>query len=832
MEPARTLVPPGPAVEDGCMAQRASHATAGLIALLAILGASAALLYFIPGSEVSADGAAFDRGAPADDRPSVALAGIGEVGTELPESPGDARTALSGAAAAPQLPATVGWTGIVTDRNTGRPIEGAEVTLVAGDCRVAGTTDPRGRVHLEWPVDTAAQLEVDHPGHVGARRPAVELGVELEIALAPSGGIDGSLAGDVLGVAGTVVRLWSFAGSRYRGEPEFVVEADAAGRFTFDDLEPGDYAVGVAHAHAPLLFETGVFVVEGERTELALTLNSGTVLAGRVQIAGTPEPIAGASVSVRPQRQGASESVEELATRVATTGVDGRFQVWGLTVGPAELVIRAPWGARLRARLDLSAAEPDAERTFQISAPASLAGQVVTADGTPAALAHVSIAREADARGLEWAEVLPADGKETGVLVTTCDGSGMFAFEAVPSGTMLLLAAYPAGERSDASQPVFQRIRLTPREARANIIITLAAGLPIGGVVTDPDGTPIDGVSVAVEARSGRSWSEWGTATTDAGGRFQAGPVPAGSALLTLEKIGFERARVRVTVDAQGTTPDEFELVPAISLSGWLVDRYGFAVRGGGVVASSTPPSPGARPTTRFDRADEYGRFEFERLFPGEWTLKPWASGWVSANPNPVLVHVPEDSFRVLEMEPAPRIERSSVTGELVLRGTGAAVEGLRFNGVNGGSVAIEGTRFRVTGMASGRARIIARAKGLESVYFDAVDLAPGVQLDLGRREVRRTSAVEVAVVDKQGRALTRARVYLFILPAEKGGWGHGDRVIRLRRRSGGTYRHESVARYAWRLRVTHAGKQVWSKVVRIAKVRERIRVVMQTARK
>ncbi|MEE8469251.1 MAG: carboxypeptidase-like regulatory domain-containing protein [Planctomycetota bacterium] len=733
------------------------------------------------------------------------------------------------------------FSGRLLDARSGSAVVGAVLRLVDGEREAHATSAEDGSFTLTWPAGTPAALEIAHPGYVDQRRPRVELAPGLEIVLVPSGSIEGRvLSGRGVDLAAGEVGLWVHNGLRALGDVLQETSIDAAGRFGFGDLAPGLYTAGLHVRGGPLLLESGFAVSAGLATELVLDLGQGLTLRGRVLVRGSLEPLAGAVIEARPELQGASDGFEERGwTRLLSAG-DGTFEVRGLPSGRVNVSVRAPWGSVQERQFAVSETGEGRLETFVLPAPAFLSGVVVDAAGQPVPGARVTLAPEGDVRSFQWAHIgeLREELEARGLPLVRADGRGRFDLGAVPALTRLQLAAYPAQAASGAESGAergtiagaaagFQRgVRLREGEARTGLVLELVRALALEGRVVDEAQQGIAGATVELRTRAGRAWPVLGQAHTGADGRFRFSAVPEGGVRLVAQADGFQDGAANLTFPrAPGSSargePIQLELAPASVIAGTVLDPGGWAVPGASVRARKHVGDIELRKAP-WQAADEFGRFRITGLEEGLWTVDAWAPTHRLVEGSAATVRLPSAALVLLTLEPRPTPEPATITGELALRGSGLPLAGLRLQGARGASVTLEGTRFRITGVRPGRLRLTAKAPGVETVVYDALQPAPGARIDLGRYEVRRTSAVSVRVQRPGGQPVLGATVRLQRAAARiaadqaasaLAGVRSPSAKVRLRYdQEHQAYEHAGVSRGTWELRVSHSG---WSTVKR-----------------
>ncbi len=696
--------------------------------------------------------------------------------------------------------------GLVADARSHAPIEGARVALVQGTLRAEVETDLEGGFAIEWPEDRIAGLEISHPDYVDMRRPNVDLDEDISISMRASGAIVGhvTVRWD-LDADGAPVRLWSTRRGQVKGDPIVETTVQPNGTFRLEDLAPGVYTVGVAVEGAPLFSEPSVIVRSGVDTPLVLAVGAGERLTGRVVTGSDLTPVPGVAVTVR---RGAA-GVEEEVSAEALTSADGRFEVLGLTPGAFEFELHAPWGAVVTVQRTVSF-EPGAdEALFSLMSPARLTGQVLDAAGKAVPGARIALAVTRLAGDLEWGrpdELFAQEGES--LRTTRADGAGRFELEQVAAGSKILICAYPAEGNAGSS---IQTLRLD-EGASHQVELRLAQTTSLSGRVVDPEGRPLPAIQVELEIAAGRDRSSFAVDSTDGAGRYHFEGVPMLRVRVQARADSYRGGAAWIDLE-QSDEVEDLVLSPAFVIRGLVVDEDGWAVPGARVRARELAvEEDGERPRAGVSSTDEFGAFEVGGLGEGDFTVEASAPGHHQRDPA-LVVRLPGEPFVVLMMEEQALALPGTVTGEVVLAGTGGAVSGLRITGSKG-SVVIDGTRFRMTGLSPGRKRLVARAPGVEDVHFDAFVITEGGGVELGRYETRTTTGVRVVVTDPTGGLVKDAKVRLVRRTKQQPRPGSAvpSKInLRLDKRKR-HYESSDVGRYDWTLEVSH------SKYVTVAK--------------
>lgn len=807
------------------MARRSTSSAAGAprwLFALAAAGCLAAVAVLLFGPGAGGEGDPGDGAALGLSSASSDVAALGPEGLE----PGAARPAAfpspDGSGVASRAPATrvaLAADGQPLERathafqvvaaDTREPLVEAELHLIdADDSRVSAVTDAEGRALVEWTVGVPARLEVLHPQYVDLREDPARLlpfdpespsvDNERRLPLAPTGSLAGRVVvRDGFEVEGLEVGLWNKLTGRFRGEPDLRVAVDEAGEFRFEGLRPGAIALATLVPERAPRVESGWTVLPRNETQATLYLDPGADLAVRVTSGSTRLPVEQVRVRVQPEVQGLAGDVEENFERVEYTGPDGESLVAGLPTGAATVSVRTPWGAYRRNSLTLDAGRNLLE--FDVREPARVSGEVLDPEGAPVGNATVALVRHGQRRDASFENIEALElgeqplMEEHSLRVTRSDGLGRFAFEDVPTEENVWLIALPPTDEEGALFPGNERLRnLPPGGELTTARVVLRFGGAVQGVLRDPEGLPMPEQEVELHTYLANSRRTWGSALTDAEGRFLFEGAPEGSGQLRAEVEGFRRIEQQIAVPPGEALTQDLDLVSDLIFAGRVVDPDGFAVPYAYVRLERDRDS-------RNDRADAFGRIEIDRLSPGTWQVRAWSEGYDDIGRNELTVELPYEGEYELVLEPEPIELTASVNFEVVHGGTGRPVPGLRVDGTRGGVVQLNGRQVDVRGIRPGRTRLRVQAEGYTSFSLPRVDLLPGGHRDLGRVELFPAAEARITVRDPQDKHVGKANVRLEPLPLGLGGIGAEADAIRLNE-ADRDYRNNRVPIGAWTL--------------------------------
>ncbi len=425
------------------------------------------------------------------------------------------------------------FAGVVRDQK-GKPVPGAEVQFgvveKSADGRFSswgyapvealrGTplesffltrTDDEGRFRLTHvPADKELILRVTAAGmadlDTGANGPTNQFFAKpdarpAELVLGPEARVRGRVATKLPGVSvGGLSVVLQGTGRRWMFHRQ--TKTDAAGHFSFSGLGEGAVEVSVGQAPAGAAWTARAVRVEarpGGAAEATIELIEGVRVEGRVVVAGTGKPAAGALVTTTGPARPQSGPV----SLTATTDAEGRYS-FCLPPGETEFSVRlAPKGSmvdREKGGLHKVVIPADAKAftvpPLTVTATAALQGQVVDAQGRP--VAHARIV------GLCRAGVCaPVSGP---AVVTDTDGRFRLergAAGSFPLGEVAALQVALAGGRVfDVNTVAVEggvRVQLPTNLGTAVQGPADVEPGELAGVVVDDKGRPLEGVHVHV----------------------------------------------------------------------------------------------------------------------------------------------------------------------------------------------------------------------------------------------------------------------------------------------------------------------------------------------
>lgn len=325
----------------------------------------------------------------------------------------------------------------------------------------------------------------------------------LRLVLGPAAGaVEGQVV-DEHGalIAGALVQVGDGTSTGVRAnEAPFPaqVRSDAEGRFRALGVLAGARRVQArAVGFAP--WSGSVEVAAFGAVPLRIELRPGGVVHGRV-VDAAGQAIAKAEVRVG--------DWHDLVHYRGFTAADGGFELVGLPIGEVVLMAKHDDAGRVEQTVR-TIAGATTECELRLTRGLELRGRVVDAQGAPVAMAMVLGLAEGE--GPQWHSEVR----------TAADGS--FALANCPPERSFQLQVRAAGFEPFGRDGVGVGAPLELTLQRAAVA---AATVRLRGVVLGPDGKPVGGVRVMANGKAPPSRER--STSTDASGRFEMGPLPAG----------------------------------------------------------------------------------------------------------------------------------------------------------------------------------------------------------------------------------------------------------------------------------------------------------------
>ena len=512
------------------------------------------------------------------------------------------------------------------------------------------------------------------------------------------------------------------------------------GRARLEALPPGPWTVTV-HGRG---FVTRLLrnVASGP---LALRLEKGGVVAGRVFSSAGRRPLAGAKVVAATDAPLPADWPEDATRNVAPSDAQGRFRLEGIGPAPVTLSARAP-GHAIGERREVKAGDVVDIVLFPGS---TIRGTVRDDDGRPVGGALVR------------AEVDRAWGQEPPPEKT--DPEGRFELAGVTPGEYSIVA------RQGGRAPAFGRVVVEP-ETEASVSLVLSGGGFVIGRVVDEQGRPLRGqVRVEEVDALGLSASMSDLVATESkdDGTFALGPLPIGGLGIAASSPRHATRRIHARVGAPGRTADlgDVTLEAGLRIEGRVRDREGRGLPDATLTARSE--APGGRPPVEA-KVDAEGAFVLAGL---------------EAGPHRVTAVAPGHARTTM------RAEAGGEPLEIALEAGGAVagrVVDARGRPAPDGSVSAKPRdrspfdersheakaepadgSFRLDGLAPGAYDLEARASGHAPALRANVGIVAGRTTEVGILTLSQGGVVRGSVVDGEGQGIPGASVYVETDPGQ-----------------------------------------------------------------
>jgi protocatechuate 3,4-dioxygenase beta subunit len=437
---------------------------------------------------------------------------------------------------------------------------------------------------------------------------------------------------------------------------------------------------------------------------VVVKIQPGSRLSGQVTYADSGRPCAKARIALTSPSWYAVLADDE-----------GRFTISGLSPADYSLMAYPPEETNylvVQMTVPVTANEKNKELTLALKPGQAVTGKVL-ADDTHAGVPGIQVLYRPKVPETTPVQSLARAGMT--------DQQGAFRVVAPPGEAELILSGpvprynVPAWQFSQ-EEPESQFVKpITVAEGKplAGVEFTVARGLVIGGIVTDPDGKPVADAEVyPVNDEYETSVAEQ-SARTDAAGRFVLSGFPPENPqellVIHVERKLIASARVEAAHDdaPTRTVAAKIELRPAASAVGRVLVA-GKPLAGAQVTLLYFRTQDGQRYAMASDFAttDEQGQYQFDTLEPGEeYAAAFQAQGYSQGQTQPFK---PQPGQRV-ELASLEVLEANQSVSGVVVDPAGKPLEGVRVNALEpngraiGGAFTVEPTgkdgRFTIEGV-------------------------------------------------------------------------------------------------------------------------------------
>jgi len=286
--------------------------------------------------------------------------------------------------------------------------------------------------------------------------------------LSKLGKISGKVVCDGVGVGDVLLQ------AELGGRVVASARSDADGNFTIRFLAAGVYRIKARKAGYAEGSVSGIRLEEGEELSgVVVELERGGAIVGRV-LDEAGQPVGGALIYAWLYRG-------DRVARTFKTATDeqGRFRLDNLPQGDYRLRATAKGYLRERRYEETTvSADRESEVNFVLQKGASISGIITDESGKPVHKARVMLAK--------------IDGTALFAHQTFSDKDGSFTLMGLPEGTFKLKVWHKEYLPQEAGP-----FTIRPPDEMRDVRIILAQGATLQGVVTDSEGNPLAGITVA-----------------------------------------------------------------------------------------------------------------------------------------------------------------------------------------------------------------------------------------------------------------------------------------------------------------------------------------------
>jgi len=346
--------------------------------------------------------------------------------------------------------------------------------------------------------------------------------------------------------------------------------------------------------------------------DIKLVVDPASSVEGKVVAQETGQPLAGMRLWLQANRPGYSD---DAGREPAQSAADGAFRVANVAAG----------NYRIHARFGTNTIPEWVAETVPVTVEAGQTTRDVQVSATRGGFLEVAVLGKTDRQPLAEAGISASkEAYQTGAN----SGTNGIALLRLPPGEYHI-SAYRERSRSEGTA-------VTVEAGRTNRIeIELSPPPKITGVVRDPAGTVVPGLTLSVFPNWGRSEGE---VKTDANGRYEMPWEPqrfSGSMQRTPCLIARDVARNLATAQdiEEGTTKLDLRLEPGLAVVGRVEDVNGKPLSNATVRLFLWSGNSGSQFDDQPIKTDVEGRFEVTAMPPSrKYSLDATAKGYGSAN--------------------------------------------------------------------------------------------------------------------------------------------------------------------------------------------------------
>lgn len=500
----------------------------------------------------------------------------------------------------------------------------------------------------------------------------------------------------------------------------------------FEQLAEGNVGISCDRASEggglPLAFG---LVRPGELCTATILIENPCGIRGRV-LDESGQPVEGAEIRL------AQHSDEIVSFRVASSAVDGRFEIHGVKAKSVYVFAMKPGHAPSKRHFNFTNEGADLEVELVLRGPAgALDGFVRDGGGAPIANALVI----AGPRGATvWVDTqgriqMGADGA-----AVRTNESGQFEFNGIFAGASEIYVH--ARECVDT----IEMLEIVAGQT-AHHDILLARGALLAGIVKGSDGKPARSGTVMVrESKSGATQ----TAQIDELGAYRLGGLEPGSAHVSAsDNQRIESLEAELVLSPSGETNWSPQLSSGIEIVGRVLDENEKPVNRANVYLRRD--AAGEEPFARAERTDREGRFRVKGCRDTEYVLDVYPEKSTLFSIAQVRGVRPSGNELVVRLD--PKLRPSAYIKGRVVDPDGRALGGIKLTpfAVEGDYHATELTKadgtFKAGPFPAGPWGMDINAPGLAPFAMGKRELTAKQTLDLGTIQLARGDVIDVHLV-------------------------------------------------------------------------------------